>query len=443
MNQAQDIIVVGGGIAGLTAAYYLQQAGHSVQVLEAADHIGGRMRTLEWEGFELNPGAQFFTGGDVYLMELAEELGLRDQVHERYSEGLYFATYRDGQIYPVNFLSIGSYLRWKGVSFKARLAMLKLIPHMLPYFGKEIYHMERNPGADKLSYEEFFRRQINSEMFDYWAYPTFETNCSYDGQDLSKKAFLSLLAGYLNSKSYYFERGMGTLPEELAKHVPVSLGARVSRINVDASGIEVTYQRGDQEHNVRAGKLVMAAPGHQALALFENPRPAWSAFLSKVTYPAVATQFHVFEHPDFNPGTAPADGAMFPPPEPGFSIAFTYFVARQGKRWLLMTEPKAHTYDPSEAEEVSLQRSWDDVVKVHPQLAGTRVAARQFYWPGKVPAFPAGYLDATATFWADPQEDPVFFCGDYLAGPGTGAALFTGRECAQRVRQSMQSEDIQ
>jgi predicted NAD/FAD-dependent oxidoreductase len=36
-------------------------------------------------------------------------------------------------------------------------------------------------------------------------------------------------------------------------------------------------------------------------------------------------------------------------------------------------------------------------------------------------------------FFSDPQENPVYFCGDYLAGPGTGAALFTGWECADRV----------
>ncbi len=32
-----------------------------------------------------------------------------------------------------------------------------------------------------------------------------------------------------------------------------------------------------------------------------------------------------------------------------------------------------------------------------------------------------------------PYFNPVFFCGDYLAGPGTGAALFTGWECADRL----------
>ena len=48
-----------------------------------------------------------------------------------------------------------------------------------------------------------------------------------------------------------------------------------------------------------------------------------------------------------------------------------------------------------------------------------------------------GYLDALKVFWEDPQEGPVFFCGDYFAGPSTGGALFTGMECAERLLKSM------
>lgn len=41
-----EVLVVGGGLAGLTAAYRLKQAGVAVRVLEAQERIGGRMRSL-------------------------------------------------------------------------------------------------------------------------------------------------------------------------------------------------------------------------------------------------------------------------------------------------------------------------------------------------------------------------------------------------------------
>src|SRR6478672_8707550 len=41
-----DVIVVGAGLAGLTAAYELKRAGFDVKVLEARDRVGGRVHTI-------------------------------------------------------------------------------------------------------------------------------------------------------------------------------------------------------------------------------------------------------------------------------------------------------------------------------------------------------------------------------------------------------------
>lgn len=427
------IVVIGAGIAGLTAAYRLRQAGAEVSVYEARDYVGGRMTSTEWEGFVINPGAQFFTGVDRYLLEMAENLGLGGEIRRRSSEGFMLAIYRNGHIHPVNFLSVGSYLRWTGVSLRARLAMLRLLPHILRFRGLDIYHMERGPTADDLSYEEFFRRSISQEMFDYWAYPTFETNCSYQADDLSRKAFLALMAGYLNANTYYFEGGVGALTAAFGRLLDVHLNRPVRRIEIEPNAVSITVERGGGSEIVQADRVVLAVPGSRALALLEKPRPAWQHFFPHVAYTAIATQFHVFEHPAFDPGVSPADGVMIPRPNRDIGVAFIYFQQRKGDRWLVLTEARAGAYDPSVPDAVQLDRAWEEVCKVYPDLKGRRVAARQFRWPEKVPAFRAGYLDAVRAFFADPQENPVYFCGDYLAGPGTGAALFTGWECADRV----------
>jgi phytoene dehydrogenase-like protein len=53
-----DVIIIGAGIAGLTAAKVLKAAGKTIKILEGSDTIGGRIKTDEIEGFRLDHGFQ-------------------------------------------------------------------------------------------------------------------------------------------------------------------------------------------------------------------------------------------------------------------------------------------------------------------------------------------------------------------------------------------------
>ena len=56
-----DVLVIGAGIAGLTAARELRAAGRNVLVLEKSRGFGGRAATRRWDGLPVDHGAQFFT----------------------------------------------------------------------------------------------------------------------------------------------------------------------------------------------------------------------------------------------------------------------------------------------------------------------------------------------------------------------------------------------
>ena len=69
-----SIVVVGGGVAGLTCAWRLRRAGHEVEVLERQAVAGGRMRTEACGEFRLDRGAQFITSGYRNLHAVADTL---------------------------------------------------------------------------------------------------------------------------------------------------------------------------------------------------------------------------------------------------------------------------------------------------------------------------------------------------------------------------------
>jgi phytoene desaturase len=60
------IVVVGGGVAGASAACYLAQAGRRVTLIEKHNHIGGRLRSLEVDGYSFDMGPSWYWMPDVF-----------------------------------------------------------------------------------------------------------------------------------------------------------------------------------------------------------------------------------------------------------------------------------------------------------------------------------------------------------------------------------------
>ncbi|HWS50878.1 MAG TPA: NAD(P)/FAD-dependent oxidoreductase [Microbacterium sp.] len=81
----RDVLIIGAGAAGLTAANDLRKAGLSVAVLEARDRVGGRLWTDVIDGAMLEIGGQWVSPDQDALIETIEELGL--ETFSRYREG--------------------------------------------------------------------------------------------------------------------------------------------------------------------------------------------------------------------------------------------------------------------------------------------------------------------------------------------------------------------
>lgn len=434
---AKQVIVVGAGIAGLTAAYRLQQAGLAVRVLEAAPHVGGRMITIHWRGHAIDPGAEFISGAERYLLKLVNDLGVEEKLIDYSKEQVGFTAgvMRDGRVHMVNFMKPLEYLTWKGISLPARLSLVKLLPHIMRYGRYDPYRPEAVPGDDTQTMEEFFYQKINSELFEYWVEPMMDVFCGYTPDDLSAKMMLLLFGNYLNTRLYSFVGGLGFFPETLASRLDVSTGARVTRISFTGEGLgaQVFYEQDRKAASLDADVVVVAVPGDLALDLFDEPRPAWQAFFPRVRYSRVGLVYHLIEQDD---PALDRGGIMFPRKEPWKLSALGWSRKADG-RLLAMSDLKAHLYDPQMSDEELRQVITAEVVRAVPAFEGRIVDQLVFRWARKVPAMPPGYLTALQSFWENPQEGPVYFCGDYFITGSTGAALASGWQAADRVLQKV------
>lgn len=93
-NITCDVVVIGAGVSGLTAAHDLRRAGLSVTVLEARDRVGGRLWTQVIDGATLELGGQWVSPDQDALIKTLEELDL--ETYERYREGDSVYVGRDG-----------------------------------------------------------------------------------------------------------------------------------------------------------------------------------------------------------------------------------------------------------------------------------------------------------------------------------------------------------
>ncbi|MGZ5388999.1 MAG: flavin monoamine oxidase family protein [Aeromicrobium sp.] len=106
-DTSSDVVIIGAGVSGLTAASDLRRAGLSVTVLEARDRVGGRLWTQVIDGATLELGGQWVSPDQDALIKTLAELGL--ETYERYREGESVYVGRDalprrftGDIFPAS-----------------------------------------------------------------------------------------------------------------------------------------------------------------------------------------------------------------------------------------------------------------------------------------------------------------------------------------------------
>jgi putrescine oxidase len=158
LNLNRDVVVVGAGPSGLTAARELKKAGLSVAVLEARDRVGGRTWTDTVDGAMLEIGGQWVSPDQTVLLDLLEELNLKTYPRYREGESMYIG--KDG--IPV---------RYTGDTFPVdpdtEAEMNKLIT-LLDVLAAEIGPTEpwahpKAPELDTISFHHWLRQHSPNE----------------------------------------------------------------------------------------------------------------------------------------------------------------------------------------------------------------------------------------------------------------------------------------
>jgi oxygen-dependent protoporphyrinogen oxidase len=296
-----DVIVVGGGITGLTAAYELSKRGLSVAVLEAARRTGGLIRTERVDGFTIEAGPDAILASKPAALDLVRELGLERDVQYVRTPGAFVL--RGRRLYKLPSPSLlGLPLTWRALAgyrqlpwhARVRLALEPRVP--------------RRTSDDDESVGAFFRRRFGPDTVDVIAQPLLGGIHAGDIEQLSMRSLFprlldlervhgSVLAtsakptattadGRSPAPAMFatLRPGLSALVDTLERAVPAGTIRYDTPVDVlirTAGGWDVA--------GIQAQTVVFAAPAHVAARLLRPIDDRAAALCAQVPYVSTAS----------------------------------------------------------------------------------------------------------------------------------------------------------
>ncbi len=269
INTKKQVIVLGGGLAGLAAAYELTRNDYSVTVIEEQDDVGGLARTFEKNGFHFDTGPhRWYTKSDMvnnWMLDfMGDEIIKIPRLTRIYFDKKFF-------YYPIRFKNV---ITGMGL-IKATQAVLDYLWVRLLARIRKLEAVTLEDGyVDKFGntlYETFFRRY--SEKL--WGVSCKKISADWIGQRtrgfnigtiLKETLFRSKgVVSFIDEFSYP-KKGIGRIAQKLAQKIEeqkgtILLNARVTKVlHKDNRVTDITFVQNGKTRVIAADFVVSTIP---------------------------------------------------------------------------------------------------------------------------------------------------------------------------------------
>ncbi|GAB3254217.1 protoporphyrinogen/coproporphyrinogen oxidase [Arthrobacter pigmenti] len=439
----KDAVIVGGGLAGLSAAWRLRH--WDTMILEAGHRVGGRIRSEKRGQYFLNWGGHVYAGAGSSTDELFRETGTSVIKVPGSLSGISM----NGKLLLKG--RIETYPFRIPMSMSARMALLRAGAKV----GRDVLRYARQTGIRHGEPAEARQQRIyefeNDRSFsDYIGdlpedaealfRPTI-TRSAADPHELSAGAgigYFSLVWNIGQGLDRSIVGGPSVLTETIAASMDdrVQLGASVVEVVHKQDSVVVRYTQDGEEREVEARTVVMATPATVTHRVAVDLDPEVRDALGQIVYgPYVSAAFLTNE-------TAPQawDGAYgIATPKRSFNVALNMGNIVRGSETCRQPGGSMMTFSPGSLARRLLDRTDEEIIDIYSKDLDTALpgfgdiieeAHVQRWQTGAPYSFPGrGKLQPTLTR----QGDRVFLAGDYLGTLYTESAVQTGFTAASRA----------
>ncbi|WP_435076498.1 NAD(P)/FAD-dependent oxidoreductase [Halococcus sp. AFM35] len=417
-----QVIVVGGGLAGLVATRHLADGGADVELVERRESLGGRVRSRRMDGYTLDRGFQvLFTGYPAARRELRyQELDLR-----RFTPGATLArpgsrsVLADPRRDPA---SLTETLFNANVSFGDMARLLRLWRDLANRDEHEVFSGEDATIGDFLENRGFSRQFVERFFAPFYGGITLDRTLSSSAA-VFQYTFRMLAGGSIAVPA----AGMGAIADQLAASVrdagaEITLDTEVEAVETDRDGATVEL---DSETRAADAVVVAADPKHArdltgVGAIPTDARGCVTQYLSLPTHQQLDTGKKLVLNAG---GTDPNHVASLSTVAPEYAPA--------GRELLSAT----FLGEEERSDEELAERVREALVAWYPErrfddcelLATDRIGFAQFAQP------PGFYQDLPAT---DAPDGDVYLAGEYTNWSSIHGAMESGRAAARAVLDS-------
>lgn len=459
------VVVVGGGIAGLAAAFTLKHAPVRVTLLEAEPTVGGKVTVSDVAGVAVDEGAEAIYARRAKTTGLIAEAGLGEQITRAGAMAMATWSRREWRALPGRLF----------MGVPCDLDELKASDILSGEGMARARSEERRPSYDEgdVSVAEFIGGRMGQEVVDRLVDPFISGVYSGPADQLSFGATLTPLVTASRKFPSLVEAaaavmptprsgdepgiatikgGLGTLPQVLADALlRDSSGARV-RTRTSATGLartenryQLTVHSSGRDEILDASAVVLALPAGPAGRLLGGlPNAAAAAKdLSEIPYADVATVTLAYPLGSMPPDVLRFAGYRVPAAD-GFAINSVIFTTAKwphlaGEVEIVKCSIGRH------GQEDLLQRDDDELkslamaeVAAATGLIGAPLAVRVRRWDQAVPQYTVGHLARVARVRSFIAAFPgLAACGAIYDGVGVGMCMTTGRRAAQQVLEAI------